>query len=138
MRCSGENSGRDFLGKVDLKIPELTRDGTMLRLTGKGVQRGNAKGDHFVQIEYDFPKKLSASDRELLGKIEKLINLGFGVQHFFYRSRDIFFGGNNFKREVISVPFVEKNIHFFKCKTLFYTKNKQSQCTCFFFFSGQN
>ncbi|MBT3349312.1 DnaJ domain-containing protein [bacterium] len=58
-----------FWGKVDLKIPELTRDGTILRISKKGVRRGSATGDHLVRIEYEFPKKLSAHDRELLEKL---------------------------------------------------------------------
>ncbi|MCF7846660.1 MAG: DnaJ domain-containing protein [Candidatus Gracilibacteria bacterium] len=59
-----------FWGKGEITVPELTRDGTRLRLIGKGVRRGGQKGDHFVIVRYDFPKKLSAKEKELLKKLE--------------------------------------------------------------------
>ncbi len=55
-----------FWGKVELKIPELTKDGQMLRIRGKGIKRGSQQGDHIVRVEYDMPKKLSKKQREAL------------------------------------------------------------------------
>ncbi len=39
-----------FWGKVELKIPELTRDGEKFKIRGKGVKRGSLQGDHIVEV----------------------------------------------------------------------------------------
>lgn len=55
-----------FWGKVNLKVSECTKDGTLMKIKGKGVKRGGRQGDHLVRIVYDMPKKLSKKEREAL------------------------------------------------------------------------
>lgn len=56
-------------GKIDLKIPAGTQNGTVFRIRGKGVPvlgTQNRRGDHHVQVTVAVPKKLNAKQRELL------------------------------------------------------------------------
>lgn len=55
-------------GKVKYKIPEGTQTGTVFRLKGRGVNhpKGYGKGDQFVKIVVEVPKKLSEKQKELL------------------------------------------------------------------------
>jgi molecular chaperone DnaJ len=55
--------------KVKIKIPELTKDGHSLRLKGKGLPDPNntqTRGDYYVVINYEFPKKLNKKQKEML------------------------------------------------------------------------
>ena len=61
-----------FWGKVELKIPELTRDGEKFKIRGKGVKRGGRQGDHIVQIKYKMPRRLTA---DMKGKLEELAQM---------------------------------------------------------------
>ena len=65
----GEFIVETFWGKVELKIPELTRDGEKFKIRGKGVKRGSKQGDHIVQIKYKMPRKLTSSMREKLAEL---------------------------------------------------------------------
>ncbi len=62
---------KTFWGKVDLKVPENTRDGQILRIKGKGVHRSGHKGDHLVKVEYEMPRKVSGKLKELLEEAKK-------------------------------------------------------------------
>jgi len=55
-------------GKVALTVPEGTQPGTVFRLRGSGVQLPNArsKGDMFVTVKVEIPRKLSDKQKELL------------------------------------------------------------------------
>ena len=63
-------------GKVNLKIPEGTQSGKLLRLKGKGLpplrpgmeasQLQRLRGDFFVRIFVEVPSKLNAKQRQLL------------------------------------------------------------------------
>ena len=55
-----------FWGRVEMDVLECTKDGTLMKLRGKGVKRGSRQGDHLVRIIYDMPKKLSKKEREVL------------------------------------------------------------------------
>jgi DnaJ-class molecular chaperone len=59
-----------FWGKVELKIPELTRDGEKFKIKGKGVKKNGRQGDHIVQIKHKMPRKITSSVRR---KLEDLI-----------------------------------------------------------------
>ena len=61
-----------FWGKVELKIPELTRDGEKFKIRGKGVKRGSRQGDHIVQIKYKMPRKLTSKMKEKLEELKDL------------------------------------------------------------------
>ncbi len=55
-------------GKVKYKIAEGTQSGTVFRLKGKGVvsPRGYGKGDQYVKVIVEVPKKLSEKQKDLL------------------------------------------------------------------------
>jgi len=55
-------------GKVELKIPEGTQPNTRFRLREKGVPYLNSsgRGDMYVEIEVEIPKRVSRKQRELL------------------------------------------------------------------------
>ncbi len=57
-------------GKVDMRIPEGTQSGKVLRLRGKGVPGLNStsRGDQLVHIFVEVPTKLTERQRELLEK----------------------------------------------------------------------
>ncbi len=55
-------------GKVKYDIQEGTQTGSIFRLKGKGIPylRGNGRGDQYVKVEIDVPKKLNEKQKELL------------------------------------------------------------------------
>jgi molecular chaperone DnaJ len=55
-------------GKVKYTIPEGTQTGTVFRLREKGIQkmRSNSKGDQYVKVIVDTPKKLNDKQKQLL------------------------------------------------------------------------
>ncbi len=60
-------------GPAKMKVPEGTQNGTLLRLKGKGVPalRGGGRGDLHIRVQVEVPTRLSAEQRDLLGKFEK-------------------------------------------------------------------
>src|SRR5690348_11265981 len=63
-------------GKVKLKIPAGTQSGTIFRIKDKGVHIiGNAntdkRGDHYVKINVEIPKKLNAKEKKLWEELKK-------------------------------------------------------------------
>ncbi|MDD4849453.1 MAG: molecular chaperone DnaJ [Gemmiger sp.] len=59
-------------GKVAQKIPEGTQSGTKFRLRGKGIQylNGRGRGDQFVLVDVEIPKKLNKTQRDALAAFE--------------------------------------------------------------------
>lgn len=59
-------------GKIELKIPEGTQSGSVLRVKNKGIPRlrGEGRGDEFVKIKVLTPKNLSARQKKLLQDFE--------------------------------------------------------------------
>ena len=59
-------------GKVQYNVPEGTQSGTVFRLKGKGIQyvNGRARGDQYVRVNVEIPKKLNKTQREALKKFE--------------------------------------------------------------------
>ena len=55
-------------GDVKYSVPAGTQTGTVFRLRGKGVQRmnSNSRGDQYVKVNVEVPKKLSERQKELL------------------------------------------------------------------------
>ncbi len=60
-------------GPVKVKVPEGTEPGTLIKIKEKGLPslRGG-KGDHFVRIQVEIPKKLSAKEKELYQQLAGL------------------------------------------------------------------
>ncbi|MBP8855237.1 MAG: molecular chaperone DnaJ, partial [Oscillospiraceae bacterium] len=48
-------------GKVEYNVPEGTQSGTVFRLRGKGIQyvNGRGRGDQYVRVDVEIPKKLT-------------------------------------------------------------------------------
>ena len=59
-------------GKVAQRIPEGTQSGTKFRLRGQGIQYLNSRGrgDQYVIVEVEIPKKLNRTQREALKAFE--------------------------------------------------------------------
>ncbi len=59
-------------GKVAQKIPEGTQSGTKFRLRGQGIQylNGRGRGDQYVIVDVEIPKKLNRTQREALKSFE--------------------------------------------------------------------
>ena len=58
--------------KILLKIPAGTQVGSVLRIPGKGLPKGNSssRGDLFVRMRMDVPKKVTEEQKELLKKLD--------------------------------------------------------------------
>jgi molecular chaperone DnaJ len=61
-------------GKVKYYVPEGTQTGTIFRLKGKGIPyiRGSGRGDQYVKVEIDVPKKLNEKQKELLRQFAEI------------------------------------------------------------------
>jgi len=59
-------------GAVKLTVPEGTQNDAVLRLRGQGIPvlRGSGKGDMFVKVRVEIPKRLSDKQKELLRQFE--------------------------------------------------------------------
>ncbi len=55
-------------GKVRYTIPEGTQTGSVFRLKSKGIPflRGNGRGDQYIKVEIDVPKKLNDRQKAIL------------------------------------------------------------------------
>ncbi|MCB9832855.1 MAG: molecular chaperone DnaJ [Planctomycetes bacterium] len=58
-------------GRVELKVPAGTQSGQVFRLGGHGMPRvrGGGRGDLYVTIQVETPKKLNGEQKELLEKL---------------------------------------------------------------------
>ncbi len=56
-------------GPVEIKVPAGIHSGKILRLRGRGVGRGRAQGDLYVEVIVWTPQKLSAAEKKLLEKL---------------------------------------------------------------------
>jgi molecular chaperone DnaJ len=80
-------------GKIKYKIPEGTPTGTVFRLKEKGVKhlRSAKKGDMYVKVTVEVPKKLTDKQKDLLDQFEKISMQK--EKSFFERVKDAFGGG---------------------------------------------
>jgi molecular chaperone DnaJ len=63
--------------KASLKIPEGSQNGDQFRLKSKGmsvINSGGRRGDMYVKINIETPVKLSSEERDLLMKLDQLMN----------------------------------------------------------------
>lgn len=61
-------------GKMKLRIPSGTQPGTIFRLREKGavvIGREGARGDHYVRVNVDIPKKISGKEKKLWEQLRK-------------------------------------------------------------------
>ncbi|MDR2505658.1 MAG: molecular chaperone DnaJ [Oscillospiraceae bacterium] len=81
-------------GPIIHNIPEGTQNDTEFRFRGHGVQqlRGSGKGDLYVRVHVDIPKKLTDKQKEYLREFENsLTGKEYeGRKSFFERMKDLF------------------------------------------------
>ncbi|MCT4507571.1 MAG: molecular chaperone DnaJ [Tepidibacter sp.] len=81
-------------GKVKYKIPEGTQTGTVFRLREKGIPRLRSKtrGDQYVKVVIEVPKRLSEKQKELLKQFAKESGEEVHEQrkNFFDKMKDLF------------------------------------------------
>ena len=60
-------------GKVEYEVPEGTQTGTVFRLIGKGIPKlkSNVRGDQYVKVTVEIPKKLYEKQKELVREFAK-------------------------------------------------------------------
>ena len=57
-------------GRIVQHIPEGTQSGTKFRLRGQGIQYLNGRGDQYVIVDVEIPKKVTRAQREALKAFE--------------------------------------------------------------------
>jgi molecular chaperone DnaJ len=68
---------RTIDGKVDLKIPPGTQSGTKFRLRGRGVKINGARGDQYVEVIVEVPKKINDKQKKLMEEFAKETGLKY-------------------------------------------------------------
>ena len=58
-------------GSVEMKIPAGVTHGELLRIKGRGVPSGSARGDFLVKIKIDIPKNLSRNAKKLIEELRR-------------------------------------------------------------------
>lgn len=61
-------------GKIRYSIPEGTQTGSIFRIRGKGIPhlRGNGRGDHYVKVNIEVPRKLNEKQKTILKEFAEL------------------------------------------------------------------
>ncbi len=81
-------------GKVQYTVPEGTQSGTTFRLRGKGIPYvgGKGRGDQYVKVTVEIPKKLTKAQREALKAFEETLKEENYEQRkgFFKKLKDMF------------------------------------------------
>ena len=81
-------------GKVQYTVPEGTQSGTTFRLRGKGIPYvgGKGRGDQYVKVNVEIPKKLTKAQREALKAFEDTLKEDNYEQRkgFFKKLKDMF------------------------------------------------
>ena len=81
-------------GKVQYTVPEGTQSGTTFRLRGKGIPYvgGKGRGDQYVKVNVEIPKKLTKAQREALKAFEDTLKDDNYEQRkgFFKKLKDMF------------------------------------------------
>lgn len=60
-----------YSGKFRVTVPECTKPGTRLKVTGKGRTSGKKAGNLYLKLDVKMPAKLTAQQRELLEKMAR-------------------------------------------------------------------
>ena len=59
-------------GPVQLRIPPGSSSGRLLRLRGRGLERGQERGDQLVEIRLVVPQALTEAEEALYGRLQQL------------------------------------------------------------------
>jgi len=81
-------------GLEDLEIPPGTQPGEVFRIRGKGMPglRGHGRGDLYVHLTVDVPKKLTERQKELLEELASEMDLKVNDKGMFGKFRKVFGG----------------------------------------------
>ena len=60
-----------YSGKFKITVPECTKPGTRMKVTGKGRTSGKRAGNLYIKLEVRMPNKLTAEQRATLEQIAK-------------------------------------------------------------------
>ena len=80
----GEALVQTLYGNVMCRIKEGTQSGTRIRLRGKGIvsmKNANVHGDHYVTVQIQVPRNLSAEAKQKLKEFEKAAGGAHGQFH---------------------------------------------------------
>ncbi len=81
-------------GRVKYNIAEGTQSGTVFRLKGKGVHvlNGNGRGDQYVKVMVETPKRLNDEQKDILRKFAEVMGEDVHEQRksFFDKVKDVF------------------------------------------------
>lgn len=81
-------------GKVRYNVPEGTQSGTQFRLRGKGIQylNGRGRGDEYVTVVVEIPKRMNREQKKALQAFERTLKEENYEQRkgFFKTLRDLF------------------------------------------------
>lgn len=82
-------------GKIKYRIPEGTQTGTVFRLRNRGIShlRSNTRGDLYVKVNIEVPKRLNEKQRELIRQFEEITqDLQYNDERksFFEKMKDAF------------------------------------------------
>lgn len=80
-------------GKVKYTIPEGTQTGSVFRLKGKGIPfiRGNGRGDQYIKVNIEVPKKLNEKQKAILKEFAEVSGDEVHEQRksFFNKMKDV-------------------------------------------------
>ena len=68
---------RTIDGEVNLKIPPGTQSDTKFRLRGRGLEMNGIKGDQYVEVYVETPKKMTQKQRKMLQELAKDMELRY-------------------------------------------------------------
>lgn len=63
--------------RVSVRIPPGTQSGTKLRITGQGIEKGDRRGDQYVQVKIVVPEKLGADEERLMREFAEAADLKY-------------------------------------------------------------
>ncbi len=68
-------------GSAELDVPEGTQSHTLFKMSGKGLQdlHGRGKGDEYVRVVVEIPKKLSKKQKEIIKEFDKTLGKKEGI-----------------------------------------------------------
>jgi molecular chaperone DnaJ len=79
-------------GKIKYTIPAGTQTGTVFRLRNQGIQhlRSNSRGDLYVTVNIEVPKRLNEKQKELIQELERISAESEQRRSFFDKMKDAF------------------------------------------------
>ena len=63
--------------KVALKIPPGTQSGTRFRIAGQGIEKGDRRGDQYVQVKVEVPETLTPDQQKIAREFAEATNLRY-------------------------------------------------------------